>query len=649
MKNRSLLAILCFLSLQSVFAQETNTVSIHQHCKDLDRMMAKGTFAQLQQANAQANLLTSDFDLKYHRLEWNIDPAVRYISGTVSSYFQPTTADFKAIHFDLSPEMEINAVQYHGMTLATERLPNDVLKIELPEVIPMGQLDSIQISYQGTPPDEGSGAFEQQDHLGAPIIWTLSEPYGAKEWWPCKQDLNDKIDSIDLIVTVPSGNRVASNGLLISETPLGNDVVFHWKHEHPITAYLVAIAVTNYEVFSDFVSVNGGPDIEILNYVYPEDLEYIKDRTFDAVRMMELFNELFGTYPFADEKYGHAQFGRGGGMEHQTMSFMSNFSFELQSHELAHQWFGNKVTCGSWEDIWLNEGFATYLVGLSYEHLTNEGLWKLWKKLSVERVTKEADGSVWVSDTTSVQRIFSSRLSYSKGALVLHMLRWEMGDAAFFAALKNYLNDPAIAFGYARTADLKAHLEAESGRDFTEFFADWFYGEGYPSYSLNWFRTEEGLDLVVEQTTSHPSVDFFEMTIPLRVIGNGIDTLVRLEHTFSGQTYSIPLSFFPSWIEFDPDQWIISAEDKITAVAEPDRFVDLSISPNPSSDFLNIDFGNHQAKRLRLLTIKGEVLEDWLPQKNIEKLDLRAWAAGVYFLEIQIGEEQVYRKIVKEE
>jgi len=649
MKSIYLFAILCFLSSQNIFAQEQPSVSIHQHCKDLDRLIANGDFSTIQKSNAQANLLTSDFDLKYHRLEWNIDPAVRYISGSVTSYFQPTVADFEVIHFDLSPEMKINTVQYHGMTLSTERLADDVLQIDLPGIIPIGQLDSIEIEYEGTPPDEGSGAFVIDEHLGVPILWTLSEPYGAKEWWPCKQDLSDKIDSIDVIVKVPSGNRVASNGLLISENVSGNETVFHWKHQHPITAYLVAIAVTNYEVFSDFVAVNGGPDIEILNYVYPEDLDYIKDRTFDSVRMMELFNDLFGTYPFANEKYGHAQFSRGGGMEHQTMSFMSNFSFELQSHELAHQWFGNKVTCGTWEDIWLNEGFATYLVGLCYENLTNEGLWKAWKRLSTERVTSEPDGSVWVSDTTNVKRIFSSRLTYSKGALVLHMLRWEMGDAAFFTAINNYLNDPDIAFGYAKTADLKAHLEAQSGRDFTEFFADWFYGEGYPSYSLNWFRTTEGVDLVVEQRTSDPSVDFFEMTIPVRVYGNGVDTLLRLDHTFSGQTFSIPLPFFPSWISFDPDQWIISAEDNITALADPDRFEDISITPNPSTDFLNIDFGNHASSRIRLLNIKGEALQDFVSEKNIERLEVRGLAAGVYFLELWIGEEKVYREIVKGE
>ena len=152
----------------------------------------------------------------------------------------------------------------------------------------------------------------------------------------------------------------------------------------------------------------------------------------------------------------------GGGMEHTTMSFMGSWSRGLIAHELAHQWFGNKITCGSWEDIWLNEGFATYLDGLVYENFDGQDVFSQWRKAVVNSVTSSPSGSTFVTDTTSVSRIFNSRLSYRKGAMILHMLRYKIGDDNFFQGVKNYLADPTLAYSYAKTEDLQRHLEATS-------------------------------------------------------------------------------------------------------------------------------------------------------------------------------------------
>src|SRR5690606_6891199 len=124
---------------------------------------------------------------------------------------------------------------------------------------------------------------------------------------------------------------------------------------------------TNYQVDVQYAPLSTD-SLLMLSYAYPEDFGMVSSAATSLLPKITLFDQLFGPYPFAAEKYGHAQFSWGGGMEHQTMSFMGSFHPEIMSHELAHQWFGDKVTCGSWAEIWLNEGFATYLSGLAYEH-----------------------------------------------------------------------------------------------------------------------------------------------------------------------------------------------------------------------------------------------------------------------------------------
>lgn len=532
---------------------------------------------------AAASEPTRGYDMRYHRLELIVDPAVRAITGQVTHYFAPTT-DLDEFILDLSDVLSVLSVEHHGDPI-TFTHTGDLLTIELPTTLPTGQLDSITVLYGGVPPDTGFGSFVQDEHDGAPILWTLSEPYGARDWWPCKQDLNDKADSLDLLITAPTGQRVAGNGVLVSVADQGNGTgIHHWRHRHPINYYLVAFAVTNYAAYSDFVPLPGGT-VEVLNYVYPEDLSAAQGSTADIGEQMQLYSSLFGEYPFANEKYGHAQFSWGGGMEHQTMTFLGNFSYELMGHELAHQWFGDLVTCGSWEDLWLNEGFATYLSGLCYEFLAPE-YWYNFKAQRRAYITSQPGGSVLVSDTTSIPRLFDSRLTYAKGAFVLHMLRWVCGDDAFFAGVNNYLNDPDIRNASALTPQLIAHLENTSGLDLTEFMADWYVGEGHPNYQLLWSQDADGLVTVqLDQTTSHPSVDFYEMPIPVRFKNGSEDTTVVIDHTFSGQLSTFTIPFQADSALFDPDIWILSGQNLVLQVPVASLAgATLLLYPNPVVD-----------------------------------------------------------------
>ncbi len=539
------------------------------------------------------NEFAHETDMYYQRMEWDINPGNYYIKGIITYHFKSLVPDLNALVLDLTDVLQINSIQRGGTPLSFSHGPDQLLRIELGKTLLLGESDSLTINYEGNPPSNGFGSFEQGTHMNASIIWTLSEPYGARDWWPAKQDLIDKVDSMDIYISTPPGNLAASNGKLMSISNTDGKLVHHWRHRYPIVAYLVALSVTNYAAYSQYVPLPNGDSIEILNYVYPETLEASKQATMSSVDIMTFFNEVFGIYPFAAEKYGHAQFGWGGGEEHQTMSFMGNFSFGLQAHEMAHQWFGDKVTCGSWTDIWLNEGFATYLTGLTYERFSPSEFWPAWKTSTSNSATSQPGGSVFVDDTTSVNRIFSGRLSYNKAAYLLHMARWISGDTSFYQACRNYLDIPGTAYDFGRTRELQGYLENASGRDFDEFLADWFYGQGYPSYDLRWSQESDSLIVWVGQRQSHPSVTFFEMPIPILAVLDGTANIFRVEHSQQDQRYSFFIGGAQvDSVGFDPDRWILSRNNTvteiITAVDDPqtdDLFV---VFPNPASDYIEI-------------------------------------------------------------
>jgi aminopeptidase N len=632
-----------------ILAFSANAQHEHFVCKDMHGLMEMEKHHGESIMKFVANPLTQNYDLRYHRFEWLIDPAQLYISGEITTYFVPLVANFQQIYFDMNSNLSINSVQRNGQNLLYSQQSGDILVVDFPTALSVGQLDSIVINYQGAPSGSGFGAFANGNHNGTPVLWTLSEPYGAKEWWPCKQDLNDKIDSIDIFVTTPMAYKAASNGILYSETTIGSSTKYHWKHRYPIPAYLVAIAVTNYSVYSDYVPVPNASSVEVLNYVYPEQAAAAQTQTSDIIEIMQLFNNLFGLYPFADEKYGHAQFGWGGGMEHQTMSFMGGFSYGLQAHELAHQWFGDKITCGSWKDIWLNEGFATYLTGLTREHLGSQLDWMNWKENQITTICSQPDGSVWVDDTTSVGRIFSGRLSYAKGSMLLHMLRWVVGDDDFYLAINNYQNDPNLAFSYAHTANLQAHLEAQSGLSLTEFFNDWFYGEGYPSYDISTVVNGNQLDITVYQIASDPSVSFFEMPLPIYVSGQGMDSTLRLDHTFSGQTFQVTLPFQVDSVAFDPELWIISnnnTQGLLVGVEPVYKEAFIETYPNPASTHLNVE-SSEAIQTIELFDNLGVMVMSSSPDINRIRIDIDHLSSGIYSVRIACSDQIIVRQIIK--
>lgn len=591
-----------------------------------------------------ANEHTANYNIVYHKLEFTADPAEQYIRGTITTNYI-AKADMTEIVFDLNDVLTVSSVTQNGNSLAFVQNEDDELVITLAAIQPTGTQASIVVTYEGAPPTT-ERSFVASHHNGVPVLWTLSEPYGAKDWWPCKQDLNDKIDSIDVFITAPAEYTSVSNGLEIAVTETGPTTkTTHFRHNYPIPAYLIAIAITNYSIFTQQAG-SGEKTFPIVNYLYPETQNQHEQSLAVTVPIMDFFEEKFETYPFYEEKYGHAQCGFGGGMEHTTVSFMGGFSRTLIAHELAHQWFGDKITCGSWKDIWLNEGFATYLSGLVVEQFDGSDAFRMWKTNMVANITSQGWGNLYLrdADTLNVSRIFNSRITYNKGAMVLHMLRYKLGDANFYQAVKNYLADPELAYGYAVTPQLQAHLEIASGIDLTEFFADWVYNEGYPIYDITAENTEPGkANIIINQTQADPSVSFFEMPVPLRLFGaDGQTQDALLENTINGEEFTVDVPFVVIDIQYNPNSDIISTGSTAKVLSENFKPY---LSPVPASATLTAHIPDGvAAKKALFFNAIGQLVGETYGQSV---WDVSRYASGVYFIELETTKGTTDLKFIK--
>lgn len=591
-----------------------------------------------------------NYDLKYHRLIWRVNPANNYISGNVTSYFK-AVGSMSSMQFELNQSMNVDSVKYHSNHISFTH-SSGLITITFPMVIAANQLDSVTVYYKGSPSQGGGfGSFITDTHNGTPVLWTLSEPFGAPDWWPCKNSLSDKIDSIDIHITTPQQYKAASNGMLKSSVNQGGNFTYKWKHKYPIATYLIAIAVTNYAVYTDTASLSAGK-LPIVNYVYPEDLVTAQQSTPDLIPVMQLYDSLFSNYPFMNEKYGHAQFGWGGGMEHQTMTFLVNYGYDLMAHELAHMWFGNKITCKNWHEIWINEGFATYLTGLTYDFFNTHSSWIGWKQDCIANITSEPGGSVYCDDTTNVWRIFSGRLSYDKGAMVLNMLRWKIGDSAFFSCMKNFITDPALAYKFAGTEDFKAHAEASSGSNLTDFFNDWIYNQGFPTYTLNTHVFQDSVvSINVQQQQSHSSVSYFKLPLPLKFSNASKDTLIVLNNTSNNQNFSFPLNFMPTSVTFDPESDLIALVNSNIVTFSVENYNNnlINIYPNPVTNRINIDCRNLFVESIEIFNSAGQICFTLKHNNYIDKtdIDLSGLKQGAYLIKINSPENILVKNFVK--
>ena len=568
--------------------------------------------------NFNVNPNTLNYDLKYQRMDVSLDPAVLFISGSVTSHFLPN-AEMSSIYFDFTDQIPVSQVQYHGVNMNFQQLATKELKIDFPAAIPANSLDSLTINYAGVPDNSERTYFYVQTHNGSPVLATLSEPYGPQTWFPTKQSMNDKIDEFDLKITTPDSYSVGSNGKLMSENLIsGNKKTSFWRTQYPTAAYLIALSIGNFNKTSDVIGTSSFP---YLNYLYQDTSanQAVLDNIEWGKTAMNIFEEYFGPYPFSNEKYGHVEIAiNGAAIEHQTMSGMNSFAKSTVAHELSHQWFGDKITCGSWNEAWLNEGFATFAEHVVFEkNLMTSAEFLAHLSNQINTITSFPNGKIYVDDANlgNIATVFSGRLTYVKGGFVLRMIKWILGDDIFYQMIKDYVANPNFAYKYATTEDFKNQILVSTGKDFTEFFNDWIYGEGYPSYQIKWNQTaaNQNIKLKISQTQSDPSVSFFEMPLPIKVTGtNGEIAELVLNNTSNDQIFSEPISFEVANVEFNKTLEIIEKNSTVTfdAALATNSIVkeEIVLFPNPVKNELNFK-GITKVSGYEIYSVEGKLIK----------------------------------------
>lgn len=542
----------------------------HRHAEALRKATAAQQWTQ-ELARATTDPNQERWDVRFVDLDLDFDTVGESVAGTASFRVTVLEGPLVEVVLDLDAALTPTAATSAGGATAFSHV-GDRLTVALDRPYALGELLEFSVTYSGTP-DQAAGAFGVESVSGQPLIWSLSEPFGARTWWPCKDAPSDKADSASIKFTVPSSLIAVSNGTLEQVVDLGSKRRFEWFERYPITTYLISIAAYPYTEQTLSWQPQVGAPMPVTVWSYPASAGSALNAAFLTRDMLTAFEERFGPYPFVLEKYGQAQFQWGGGMEHQTASSMCCWNLPyLVAHELAHQWFGDQVTCADFTEIWVNEGFATYSEALWRE--VTEGPAGYFDEMLASRYLGGGTIRVPEESLDDFSRVFSSGLSYNKASWVLHMLRGVIGDDDFFAFLKAYASDPLVSYGVATTDDVRRVAEQVSGRDLTAFFTQWIDFPWYPTFAFEWSTREAGggheIDVELTQLQTHL---VYEMPITVRITTASGSTDHRIEMNETVELATYASTEIPLGVELDPDSWVLSATEASVPAPSFDRGV----------------------------------------------------------------------------
>jgi hypothetical protein len=544
--------------------------------------------------------LLDDTDCLHNNLDIAVVPTTRNISGSNTMTLKSKVAALTQFTFVLRSNYAISSVVVDGVTTipgaSVTSLGTYGRRITLPRTYTLDEQFTVKVNYSGTAQSVGLGSISFGNINGQQFVGSLSEPYYAASWWPCKDSdwglpgNNADKATLDIAITAPDNLVSVSNGVLQGVDVLtGSRKRYRWHSDYPMPTYLVCFGSHPYNQY-DYVYTYPGGTMPFTIYISPgSDTANNRGIWARSLDMMAAYRGVLGEYPFVNEKYGIYHFTFGGGMEHQTITGMGGgFSESITAHELGHQWLGDNITCRTWSDIWLNEGGATFCEALWEERKPGSSGAPAYRAAMNARRPSAVSDSVYVYDTTDVNRIFSGTYSYDKGAWVYHMLRGVAGEGNFLNIMSAYRAQ--YQGSAATTDDFSDICTGVLGTDMQYFFDQWVYAPGAAAYAYG-FQTaningQDYLRLSLRQTqsTGYGVNGVYKMPIDLRVDRTGGSTSYKIFNDARTEHFVIPITAPATGVALDEFTWILTTSKTAeTYVAGPAKIVQADPAPGETT------------------------------------------------------------------
>ncbi len=641
-------------------------VSFHVHAQEKVKSGAElCSEGKMQRATPSLNKYSSpgspkhSFDVLNYTLNLNIyscfiSPFPKSFSGTEVITLRADTILNSISLNAVNTSLVIDSVRLSGKSFVHS---GDILTITLDSTYKAQDIVTIKIYYRHL--NISDGAF----YVSNGMVFTDAEPEGARKWFPCWDKPSDKA-TIDLTAKVPASVKLGSNGKLIDTVRNADSLWFRWVSKDPVSTYLVVISAKvgfNLDVIYWKKFSNTNDSIPIYFYWNAgENTTNLNNIKSKIIPMTDQYSKLFGEHPF--EKNGFATLNNlftWGGMENQTLTSLcpNCWSENLVSHEYGHQWFGDMITCGTWADIWLNEGFATYLEAIWLEYTNGYAAYKGDIDADASSYRSANPGwpiynPAWAETTPGTGTLFNTAITYNKGACVLHMLRYVLGDSIFFKAIKEYATD-TILFKLKNTVteDFVQKINQSTGQDLTWFFNQWVYSANHPLYQngyniIQMDNSHWNVEFNTQQTQIKPA--FFKMPIEVKIsFENGKDTTLRVMNLKNNQMFTWAFDKKPLNVVFDPNNNIVLKTAILAVGIQKETKQPLSYElyqnyPNPFNPTTNIRFdiarsGNVNITIYDLLGKKMmQLLNEERPAgSHVVTFDAGSLASGVYYYSIQ--------------
>ncbi len=534
---------------------KTSLKTSHEASLSIKRIFANGPHLVLSTDYVSSNQYK--IDILHYDLQLDLYPKIKKLKGIAEITGVVLQREIDRIDLNFYDNFDIKELTFNNLSARFENKDTQITVF-----FDTGSIDTfkLKIIYEGTPKRTGLSAFVFGEINGRSAVYNLSEPSYASTWFPCNDIPTDKA-LLDIKITNDSSQTSISNGVLVGKELNKDRMTYHWKTYYPISTYLICVYSSQYTEFEDKYFSADGDTMPIKYYVFPNHIEEARIDFKDTPKMIKYFSKTFGEYPFIKEKYGIAEFlWQMGAMEHQTITGIGsnfvggkNFFEDVYVHELAHHWWGNAVGPATWKDIWLNEGFATYSEALYSESKSGK---KTLQSTMLSKFSDEFSNTLYDPG----KNLFSTTV-YDKGAWVLHMLRWEVGDSVFFDILSSYFEK--YKYKNASTDDFIRVCESLSKRNLSKFFDQWvFTGTENIQLDYKWVikkQSDDKLLIILNLQQMQEKYPIIEFKLEVMFEYDNEKSFSKIFNIKEKQkTIEILVDERPNQLILDPNNWLLA-------------------------------------------------------------------------------------------